>query len=481
MQWLWCLPAIAALFLVILLIGGVRLRPKKKAAHTPFRAQFDADGALDRFAKLIRLRTVWPREGEIDYTQFDAFLPTLRELFPRITDALEFHPVNTYGILLRWKGTDADAKPVVLMSHYDVVAADAEKWTRDPFGGEIADGEIWGRGTVDTKCILSALLEAGEALLAEGYAPRRDVWFSFTNNEETGGNTTPAIVEYLKEKGVEPWFVLDEGGAVVSSPALGVKNDFAMVGVSEKGVVDAVIRVSGVPGHSSTPKATDSPARLLECYKRIVEHPFRPQLADVTRETLCTIAAYSSFTFRMVFGSLWLFAPLVKKIMLSDPETAAMLRTTVALTRLKGSDAINIIPNVSEMGMSVRVAPWDDTQSVLRKLTDVAGENADVSYEYKFEPSPISPTDSDAFRLIADTVDDVYPGVPAVPYVMNGGTDSKHFTRICPYVYRFAGFRFTSEERGGMHGNDERLATQSYLDGVSFYTKLLQNLNEGES
>ncbi len=480
MQWLWCLPALLAAFLVVLLIGGLRLRPKKAAEHVPFRAQTDEQAALARFAKLIRLRTVWPREGEIDYAQFDAFLPTLRELFPHMTDTLEVHTVNRYGILLCWKGTDPGAKPVVLMSHYDVVAADAEKWSRDPFGGEIADGEIWGRGTVDTKCILCALMEAGEALLREGFAPRRDVWLSFSNNEETGGDTTPAIVEYLVARGVEPWFVLDEGGAIVSSPALGVKKDFAMVGVSEKGVVDAVIRVSGVPGHSSTPKDTDSPMRLLECCRRISARPFQPRLSDTTREMLCGIAAYSSLAFRLIFGNLWLFAPLVKKIMLSDPETAAMLRTTTALTRLKGSDTINIIPNVSEMGMSVRVAPWDSTESVLRHLTEAAGEYAEVTYDYKFEPSPLSPTNCDAFRLLADTIDGVYPGVPAVPYVMNGGTDSKHFARVFPYVYRFAGFRFTAEERGGMHGNDERLSTRSYLDGVSFYTKLFQNLNEGD-
>ena len=195
---------------------------------------------------------------------------------------------------------------------------------------------------------------------------------------------------------------------------------------------------------------------------------------------LSGIAAYAPFGYRLIFANLWLFGPLVKKIMSRNGETAAMLRTTAALTKLRGSSEINSIPNVAEVGMSVRVAPWDSTESALSRLREAAGEHADVTYDYKFEPSPFSPTDCDAFRLLAETVDAVYPGVPAVPYVMNGGTDSKHFAAVWPNVYRFAGFRFTAEERAGMHGNDERLSVGSYLDGVRFYRKLLENLNKGE-
>ena len=177
-----------------------------------------------------------------------------------------------------------------------------------------------------------------------------------------------------------------------------------------------------------------------------------------------------------MFGNLWLFAPLVRKIMASNPETNAMVRSTVALTKLQGSDTINIIPNEAVAAFSVRVAPWNTTDEMLARIAALAGENADVTAEYRFEPSPVSPVDSDAFALLQSTVDAVYPGVPAVPYVMNGGTDSKHFTRICDKVYRFAGFRFSNEERAAMHGNDETLRTQSYLDGVRFYIKLLQSI-----
>lgn len=472
---LYALLVFVVLLAVVLILGAVRLKRKSAPAHDAFHVEIDEAAALDHFCRAVRLKTVWPRQGEIDYSQFDAFLPLLRELYPVLFGVLEVNIVNRYGLLLKWKGQSAE-KPVVLMAHYDVVAADASKWSCDPFCGEIRGGKVWGRGSLDTKCIITALLEAGEGLVKQGYTPQNDVWFSFGNNEETGGDTVPAIVDWLDAHGVKPWFVLDEGGAVVSSPALGVKGDFAMIGVSEKGVCDTILTMNGMPGHSSTPKDSDATTRLIKAVSDIQAHPFPAKLSDAVKEMLCKIAGYASFPMRLVFGNLWLFKPLVLKIMKGNAETGAMIRSTVALTKLEGSDTINVIPNKAVAGFSVRVAPWDSPDDLMAKIKARAGEHAEVSSEYTVYPSPVSPTGSDAFRLLERTVDAVYPGVPAVPYVMTGGTDSKHFTRICENVYRFGAFRFTTEERAAMHGNDETLSVKSYLDGIQFYYKLLQSI-----
>ena len=270
---LFALLAALAVLIAVLVVRAFRLRPQKGAAHLRDAALGEGgfQHHVERIARHVR------GEGNLMAAPpFDAFLPLLQKLYPRMLAELDTQIVNEYGLLLRWKGADSD-RPVVLMSHYDVVSADADKWAHPPFCGEVYDGSVWGRGTVDTKCILAALLEAGEALLAEGFTPQHDVYFSFTNNEETGGDTTPAIVAYLRENGVEPWFVLDEGGAVVESPALGVRHEFAMVGVSEKGVVDAILSVGGVPGHSSTPRASDSTYRLVDTLERIRRSPFPTQ------------------------------------------------------------------------------------------------------------------------------------------------------------------------------------------------------------
>ncbi len=469
------LAAALAILLCVLIVRAVSMKRKPAALQEAFTASFDEDAALDRFCQAVRLKTVWPRQGEIDYTQFDAFLPLLQSMYPAFFAQLEVNRVNTYGILLKWKGKSSE-QPIVLMAHYDVVAAEKDSWSCDPFCGEIRDGKVWGRGTLDTKCIITALLEAGELLTKQGFSPEHDVYFSFGNNEETGGDTVPAIVDWLQEHGIKPWFVLDEGGAVVTSPALGVKGDYAMVGVSEKGVCDTVVTMHGLPGHSSTPKDTDAPLRLVRAIERIEQKPDPAVLSETTKYMLTEIARDASFAMRLVFGNLWLFGPLVRKIMASNPETNAMVRSTVALTKLQGSDTVNVIPNEAVAAFSVRVAPWNTTQEMMDKIAAQAGEFADVTSEYRVEPSPVSPIDTDAFTLLKTAIDAVYPGVPAVPYVMNGGTDSKHFTRSCDNVYRCAGFRFSNEERAAMHGNDETLRVQSYLDGVRFYLKLLQSI-----
>ena len=468
---------LAAALFAVLAVRANKLKQKEVPEHDAFQKEVDTQKAIRDFSLMLQKKTVWPRNETPDYSEFDSFLPLLKELYPRCFAAFETNIVNDYGILFRWKGKDETKAPVVLMAHYDVVAADESKWTLPPFCGEEHAGYIWGRGAVDTKCIIAALMEASETLLAEGFAPERDLYFSFTNNEETGGDTTPAVVEWFRARSIQPWFVLDEGGAIVHAPAFGVKKDFAMVGVSEKGVIDAIVNVRGVPGHSATPKDTDATTRLIKVCNEIEHHPFEAHLSSATKEMLRAIAGYASFGMRLVFANLWLFSPLVKLIMSQNAETNAMLRTTVALTKLKGSDVINVIPTTAQAGFSVRLAPWDNSEKVIKRLRTVAGEHTEISSEYTVEPSPVSPTDSDAFRLLAKTVDDVYPAVDAVPYVMNGGTDSKHFTAICDNVYRFGGFRFSNEERAAMHGNDEKLKTESFLDGIQFYLKLLMNLN----
>ncbi|MBR4767145.1 MAG: M20/M25/M40 family metallo-hydrolase, partial [Clostridia bacterium] len=187
--------AVAAAVIAVCVINAVSLKakPSKNAEH---KKEFDDDTAVERFCEILRKKTVWPRNGEIDYAEFDSFLPLLKSLYPDAFAVLEVNTINHYGILLRWKGKNPDAKPFVLMAHYDVVEVDESKWDHPPFGAEIHDGSIWARGAIDTKCIISAELEAVTYLLKHGYEPLSDIWFSYTNNEETGGDTTPAVVKF---------------------------------------------------------------------------------------------------------------------------------------------------------------------------------------------------------------------------------------------------------------------------------------------
>ena len=460
----------------VLLIRAALLRPAVSATESDPAPPENDEAAVGRFCEVLRKKTVWPREGTIEYEEFDAFLPLLRQLYPTVFANTEVFTVNQYGIIIRWRGRDPEKPPVILMAHHDVVSAQENEWTYPPFAAEIHDGSVYARGAVDTKCILTAVLEAQTRLMNGGFTPERDIYFISSNNEETGGDTSPAQMEWFRERGIRPYFVLDEGGAVINELPLGIRYEFAMIGVSEKGSLDVKLTATGAAGHSSAPEPANSTFRLTEAIDRIRDHPFPARLSPVVAQMLRKLGAHASFGLRIVFANLKLFSPVVKKVMAKGGETNAMIRTTSALTQLSGSDTINTIPTEAVAGYSVRVAPWNTTGEIEERIRSLVGEHVDVAIPYRHEPSPYTDFNAEAYRLIADTVRKVYPGADDAPYVMNGGTDSKHFTGICDNVLRFCGFRFTSAERHSMHGVDERLSLDAYLKGIEFYTELLRSL-----
>ena len=433
--------------------------------------------AIRRFQAILRIPTISRKDDSTDWAAFDAFLPTLKAEFPRIFEQCELTLINTYGILLKWCGKDSSLQPVILMAHHDVVPVEGQDWHYPPFGAEIHDGNIYARGTVDTKCIITAVFEAMDALLSEGFTPDRDLYFCTSNCEETSGDTTPKMVQWFAEQGIKPWFVLDEGGAILEKMPMGIQNPFAMIGVSEKGLADIRLTATAKAGHASLPTKDDAPAKLVEALHNIAKHPFPATLTPALQEMLRCFSNYVSAGMKLVFNNLWLFGPVVKKVMEGTPDTAAMIRTTAALTQLEGSPAINVLPEKATAGFSVRIAPQDSVASVLEHFRRVVGDLAEVTCEDSQEPSPISDHNTKSYEYIKQTVAQVFPGVDAAPYVMNAATDSRHFAAICKEVYRFAGFVFTEEQRANIHSADEFMPVDAYLKGIDFYKALIQNLH----
>ncbi len=433
--------------------------------------------AIRRFQEILRVKTISRKDDSTDWAEFDRFLPTLKEQFPQVFEKLECTIINDYGIVLCWKGKNAGLQPVILMAHHDVVPVEGQDWHYPPFAAEIHDDKIYARGTVDTKCILAAILEAMDALLSEGFVPERDIYFTTTNNEETSGQTTVKMVEWFREQGIKPWFVLDEGGAILEKMPMGIQNPFAMIGVSEKGLANVYVTAEAKAGHASLPSKNDASVKLVEALHEIGKHPFPATLTPALQEMLRCFSAYVSAGMKLVFNNLWLFGPVVKKVMEGTPDTAAMIRTTAALTELKGSDAINVLPEKATAGFSVRIAPQDSVASVMEHLQKVVGDRAIVTCTDTQEPSPISDHNTKSYEFIKNTVAKVYPGVAAAPYVMNAATDSRHFAAICKEVYRFAGFVFSEEQRESIHSADEHMPVNDYLKGIEFYTEFLKTLS----
>lgn len=432
---------------------------------------------LDAVAALqaaLRAPTVNDGSG-VEAQAFAQLHEALRDHFPLLHATLTLTPVGGHGLLFRWPGVSAE-KPIVLMAHQDVVPI-AGDWTHDPFGGEIVDGVIHGRGTLDDKGQLVAICAAVEGLLADGFEPANDVWLSFGSDEETTGAAARAAVGELRTQGVRPWFVLDEGGAVAFDAFPGIAAPIGVVGVAEKGTTDVRLRVTGDGGHSSTPRQNGPTARLARAITRLDRMSMPVQLPAPTVEMFEQIAPYATKPLRPVLANAGRLAPALARILTRlGPEPAALTRTTVAITTLEGSPAANVIASAATAGVNLRIMVGETVAEVVERLRSAIGDKqVEIEVVRAGEPSPVSPRD-EAFSLITATITETFPEAVPAPYTVMAATDSRFFYEISDRVYRFAPFRMTAAQRATIHAADENIRVDDYLDGIRFYRRLIESL-----
>ena len=433
--------------------------------------------AVPKLQALVRIPTVSHRDAAlVDTAAFDDFVAELARQFPVLHESLELTRIHTHGLLFHWPGASAE-RPVVLMAHLDVVPVEGT-WQHPPFSGEIVDGQIWGRGTLDDKGSLVAVCEAVETLLERGFTPAQDVWLSFGCDEEVSGEAAPLAVEELVRRGVRPWFVLDEGGAVASEAFPGVAAPIGVIGLTEKGNTSVELRVEGRGGHASTPARMGPTARIARAIVRLDRSPMAPRTPDPTVELFRRMAPHGPLPLRPVFANAARIKPLLTRALLAaGPETSAMTRTTFAVTTLAGSPALNVIAATARAGVSIRIMVGDTVADVLAHLrTVIADDEVHLDVIESCEPSPVSPMD-DAFALLESTITEVFPDAVPAPYVMMAATDSRFFTGICERVYRFAPFRMTKAQRQAIHSYDEHLGVDAFVDGVRWYQRLIERIH----
>ncbi len=435
--------------------------------------------AVEKLQALVRIPTVSDRDpAKVDTAAFDSFLGEHARLFPRLYAALEVTRVGGHGLLFRWPGA-SDAHPVVLMAHLDVVPIDGSApWQHPPFGAEIHDGAVWGRGTLDDKGCVVAISEAVERLVARGFTPAQDVWLSFGSDEEVSGTAAIAAVAELTGRGVRPWFVIDEGGAIAGEAFPGIKPPVGAIGVSEKGTTSVVLKVEGRGGHASTPARNGPTARLARAILKVDGHPMPSAIPDTTVELFRRLAAHAPLPMRPLMRNAGRLRPaLTRALVAAGPESAAMTRTTFATTTLSGSPALNVIASTARAGINVRVMVGDTVADVVAHLRKAIGdEQVQIEVVEEGEASPVSPVDDDAFRLVESTVRELFPDAVPAPYVMMAATDSRHFTAICERVYRFAPFRMGKAQRQAIHSYDEHLGIDDFLTGIDWYQRLIERL-----
>lgn len=456
----------------------------------------DADArAIERLRALVRIPTVSrPTSGpgpRADRSVFERFIAALPALYPRVHAHLEVERLGAdpqgdvpYSLLYRWRGTDpaGASTPTVLMAHYDVVPpGDDAAWLYPPFAAEIVEHEgtpvVWGRGAIDDKGALAAALEAVERLLEGGHAPRHDVLLVFGHDEEVAGSGAQAIVAALRERGIRPSLVLDEGGAIVRDAFPGLDEPFALIGVTEKGIATLRLRVEQQGGHASSPPPFAATERLARAILRLNASPARARLDPTMRRMIRTLGARARQPLRAVFSRVDLLAPLITRALLRrGPEVAALLRTTRAVTELRAGHAANALPEHAEATVTIRIAPWSSVAKAVDEVRRaIDDDRVGIDVLQPSEPSPVSPAEGAAWNdLVAAIREGTHPDLLVSPYVMMQASDARFFTAISDHVYRFTPFRLSADERACLHAKNERIRVSAYLEGVRTYAALLR-------
>lgn len=441
-----------------------------------------AQSAADQLSELITYRTVFSSaRDQIELEQFTGFIDALAKLYPMVHARLSREFVNGHALLFRWAGNgpNAVAQPTVLMAHYDVVPVDSrDNWTYPGFSGHQQDGYVWGRGALDDKGALVVIMNAIESLLAEGFSPAHDVYLSFGNNEETAGDSAQAAVELLAARGIRPWLVLDEGGAVAVDAFPGLKAPAAVIGVAEKGILDLQLLTRGAGGHASTPPRMGATARLAQAIVALEESPFPASMPDPIAEMMRRIGSNSGFVLRLVTENLWAFKGLLTQAFgVVGDETRALTRTTVAVTMLEGSKASNVLASTARANANIRIAVGESVESVVERVQAIIDDpEVELTVVSGHDPSPISSFSNEQFALLSRAVSVSYPDAVVTPYIQTGATDSRYFTAISSAVYRFSPLLMDVSDRGSLHAVNERVRISSLGAGVVFYRELLQGL-----
>lgn len=470
------LPLLALfVFLAVLLVRALRFVPPKEEAPGAEGIPADLSALGSRLQALLRVPTVsHPEPGKADQARFARFRALLVELYPRVFASCAYEEIGQNGILLRLNGQQRE-EPSVLMAHYDVVPAEGQPWTVPPFEGLIRDGEVWGRGALDTKCSLLCILEALESLLKEGFVPRRDLYLSFGGDEECLGNDASAIADELSSRGIRPGFVLDEGGAVVSRVFPGVAKRAALIGIAEKGSAFLDLAAAGQGGDASAPPARQAVGSLASALRKILRKPLPFTLTEPARLLFDTLGRHSTFLYRIIFANLWCFSFLLDRICRAKGgELNALVRTTTALTMLLASEAYNVLPMEARAGLNLRLISGDSISAASRKLESIVGDSSlSLRLVKGSEPSPVSPAYGEPWERLKRAIAGTYPDAVVSPYLMVAASDSRHFCRLSEHVYRFSGFALSREQLAMIHGPDERISLEQLGDGFAFFKRLI--------
>ncbi len=446
------------------------------------KLQVVGQNALNRMAKAIQLKTVASANPQsLDTTAFHQFITFVAESYPQIEQRLEKKLFNKYGILYQWEGTNPALAPALFLAHYDVVPVDKKDltdWDEPPFSGNIKEGKIWGRGSIDNKINVIGIMEALTVLLKTDFSPERTHYFFFGHDEEVGGTLgAQTVAKYMTDNNIKPSYIVDEGYAVTKGLVPGMTSSVALIGIAEKGYLSTELSIQLEGGHSSIPNNETVIDIMGEAIYRLKTNPFPAHLNEPLLKFIHHIGPEMTFGYKLVFANISIFEPILLGIYEANPSTAALVKTTIAPTIFKSGTKDNVIPNYASSTVNFRMVPGQSLEEVIAHVKKVINDDRiQLKVLEPFTtPSPVSTTSSIGYQMLNRSIKEIFPNTVTAPNLVVGGTDSRHFSDLCENIYRFSPIYFTPENISSIHGINEFTTVEDFQNAINFYQRAIIN------
>ena len=471
---------------VLVLTGVVVYRaavflPPEQAKVEPVAHVIDAQAVAVHLSQAVRFATISNQPpAPIDPAPFDGFVAWLAATYPEVHQGLSREILGNRTVLYKWAGKDSAAKPAMLAAHYDVVPVipgTEGAWKHPPFAGDIAEGYVWGRGTLDDKGAVITILEAVTYLLKQGYKPQQTIYLSFDHREELVDDTgAAAVVAHLKAQNIRLAWSLDEGSFVLDGIVPGLAQPVASINVTEKGYLTLNLTAHAAGGHSSMPPRETAVGILARAIVALEQAPLPGGLDGVSGEMFSGLARHMSFGKRVLFANQWLFGALIERELAKSPASNAMLRTTTAPTMLSGSVKENVLPIEATATVNFRLHPRDTPERVIDYVKNtIADDRVSIRMLVGYGASRVAAVDSPAFRAMANAVRQVYGDAVVAPGITIAGTDSRYYETVADNAYRFNPMMISAQDLAGFHGTNERLSLENLVRATRFYIELIKS------
>lgn len=442
------------------------------------------DSAKFHLSQAIQIKTISPEDpADFDSAAFRQFNLFLQRTYSLAWQKLAPVTIREFSLLFKWQGSDPGLKPVILMGHSDVVPVAEESlkdWQASPFGGEIRNGNIWGRGTIDDKMSVIGILEATEMLLKQGFQPKRTIYLAFGHDEEVGGKGAQAIVKELQTQNIKAEFVLDEGYAITQKLVPGLETDVALIGISEKGFASLELTANVEGGHSSMPKNETAIDLISRAIVKLRERPFDSQITPPVQEFIEHLGPEMPAFQKMAFANSGLFESIILNTYQKTPSGNALVTTTMAPTIFRSGLKENVIPAEARAILNFRLLPGTSINAIVSRVKSVIDDDRVKIHvkDFSSEPSPVSSTEAFGYQQLNKTIKQIFPNTLTSPGMVLAATDSRFYYALSPNVYRFLPYKINKENINSFHGVNEKIAVSEFEDAIQFYVQLLKNVNE---